>query len=963
MSKFLKGIAISILFCICALNAHGAENTDEWQLGLSSYQRFLVYPHMEKAFASLKNKNFKEAVHELEQAHKLVPNQNDISLYLANAYVQSGLYANAIQFVEQILTKSPRDPRFEEVLRNAQSDLSEQILANGKRLAGNREELRRYIESEKPPLEHAYTENSWMELLYAASTAKDNLLLMYQPKFIANQILKAELELKLFYATGDQQRVQQYIASLPDAILSDPKAVDEITFQMLKENQTQNAIQLLLAAYPFKNASDLMRSNLISRLTNAQYRAPDPWDLVQYVKHHVPNLPTPLAEQEWLALLTAAAQSDPQVLLSYQAKYSINKDKVSNLIWDQFNTTTSLISAKTIADTIPDLVLVNPTKLNELTFKLVKQSDWQDALKLLLTSYPYSQASSNVQKDLLNRLVSLIVAHPKQISQIELDKLAKPLNTATLRSLQAALFGSLKDCQRVETLLGDFSSSYNADDWSRLGDCYQKSAPGLAQYAFEQAYQRRPDTANARALAFQSFATKDYQTSLAMWKKVLASPTKDTRDLMAAAITALSEHDAAIATTWLDHYDMLSGNKNDQYWWMRAQLQDKSNPRQAIENIEKAIVLSPKADYYGLLANLEMKQGETQAAVETYQNALKLNPDDSAIESALGYAYYQQGNMKQAESFMNKAYKMRPDDSKLVEQLAYTYQHLGQNNLATHFSELAIDNDKRLSPDELTPEIQIQEFGLRRMHEDLNRRWTFSFDAISGNQLAATPNAPQPGVAYRSYAQAEIAYRLGNPAIDDGKTLSAYSRIFAGGGNLNSALPIYAPVLAAGLRWKPFSNQVINFAIEEQIPLDQGQSAPYNTMLRASASFFNDGKYSDEWHPVVTGWPAQNLYLDAAYYLVNQQYSLTADYRVSYHQKIELSQTLEPYTHLQYNTISQQTVPDIRVGFGVRWNIWGDETRYSAYASKISLGLEGQYAFSTYLGDKNTILMTLGVRW
>lgn len=38
-------------------------------------------------------------------------------------------------------------------------------------------------------------------------------------------------------------------------------------------------------------------------------------------------------------------------------------------------------------------------------------------------------------------------------------------------------------------------------------------------------------------------------------------------------------------------------------------------------------------------------------------------------------------------------------------------------------------------------------------------------------------------------------------------------------------------------------------------------------MLRASASFFNGGKYSDEWHPNGSGWFAQNLYLDAAQYV------------------------------------------------------------------------------------------------
>ena len=249
------------------------------------------------------------------------------------------------------------------------------------------------------------------------------------------------------------------------------------------------------------------------------------------------------------------------------------------------------------------------------------------------------------------------------------------------------------------------------------------------------------------------------------------------------------------------------------------------------------------------------------------------------------------------------------------------------------------------------------------MHEDLSRRWTFTFDAISGSQPAAIVSAPQPGISYKSYAQAEVSYRLGNPAIDDGKTLSAYSRVFAGGGATNSALPIYAPYLAAGLRWKPFADQVINFAMEEQAPLDNSQNSSFNTMARVSASFFNTGKTSDDWHPTGPGWMAQNLYLDGAYYLNLQQYALTADYRVSYHAKLTEGQTIEPYSHLQYNGISQASGSDVRVALGVRWNRWGNETRYDAYADKISLGIEYQYALATYLTDKSTILMTLGTRW
>lgn len=249
------------------------------------------------------------------------------------------------------------------------------------------------------------------------------------------------------------------------------------------------------------------------------------------------------------------------------------------------------------------------------------------------------------------------------------------------------------------------------------------------------------------------------------------------------------------------------------------------------------------------------------------------------------------------------------------------------------------------------------------MHEDLERRWSFTADAMSGNQVTAAPNIGQPGTNYRSYSQAEAAYRLGNPAIDNGKSLSAYTRIFAGGGLNNSPVPIYAPMIAGGLRWKPLSDYVLNLAVEEQTPLDRGQFTQTSLMLRASASLLNSGIYSDDWHPNGKGWIAQNLYLDAAHYVSSSVTSLVMDYRMSYHQKIEEGQTIEPYAHIQWTSLNQANGIDERLGIGARWNIWQGQSKYNAYPSKIMVGLEYQYAFKTYLNDKSAIFVTLGGRW
>jgi adsorption protein A len=90
---------------------------------------------------------------------------------------------------------------------------------------------------------------------------------------------------------------------------------------------------------------------------------------------------------------------------------------------------------------------------------------------------------------------------------------------------------------------------------------------------------------------------------------------------------------------------------------------------------------------------------------------------------------------------------------------------------------------------------------------------------------------------------------------------------------------------------------------------------------------------------------------------------LTADYRFGYHHKIQQGQTIEPYTRLVATKISSETSPDVRIGMGVRWNIWTDQSRYSAYANKYYVGLELQGAIKTYQNDRLAALLTMGVRW
>ena len=802
----------------------GSVYADVEYRNVNTFQRFLVYPHIEKGLSSIQAGNYQRAIEEFKQVRSWAPKSPQTAIYLANAFSLNGQFDEAKKVLEDQLQYTPDDPEVTTAFKNYRNLSAHYQLVAAKALPPNSPELKDYLSKVKPYFYNAFDEQGWLKLLAQNFADDPKMILNYLPHYPQNQTYQIDIALKTALASGNHIFVQDYITKLSNQLNDDPILLDSLSYQLSTEGGSKEAIQLLLNTYPFSNA-------------------------------------------------------DPEL-----------------------------------------------------------------------------------QTKLVERLVILIEKNPNQLSKADRAKLTTPLSNPKLRSIQAELFANLKDCPAIRSLLGNFSQPHSEMDWRLLGQCYQNEAPGLSEYAYQKAMQLNPSVDNIRAFAYQAFATKNYSQSITAWKSIPLDRLSP-NDLESAALTAVSSRDLNLAGTWLTQFEKMNGRKDALYWWLKAQIALPDDPSVAAECLYKAIALNPTVDYYSQLAEIEEKQQHPQIAIELLQKALALDPSNTITQASLAYALYQAGDIRQSRELLMTAYQANPDNPQVIEQLSYANQRLGLNTESRHFAELAIDNIEQKDSEDLTPALKEKLFGLRRMHEDLGRRWTFTLDATGGNQTSAVPYSGQPGLSARSYSQAEVAYRLGDPAIDDGKTLSAYTRVFAGGGTQNSAIPIYAPMIAGGLRWKPFSNQAINLAVEEQTPLDKTSYSQTTAMLRASASFFNTGKYSDDWHPNGSGWNSQNLYLDAAHYMTSGLGSLTADYRISRHEKIANGQTIEPYTHLQWNELNNQVNKDLRIGLGVRWNWWSGQSRYDAYPSKTSLGIEFQHAFTTYLNERQAVFVTFGGRW
>jgi len=520
------------------------------------------------------------------------------------------------------------------------------------------------------------------------------------------------------------------------------------------------------------------------------------------------------------------------------------------------------------------------------------------------------------------------------------------------------------DWQGANQLLNTFPESQVLD---------QRLALSLAQKDTPSSLRLLNQINQTRGLTAQELGTLSYQLAAhpewmnAENKARLAKPLPTPAQRMAQARLFQGKEDCTIVRDLLGD---LSPQYDAESWSHLAQCYPWQ-PGLALYAAQQAAARDSSPYYQrqvGYLAYSAEDYPLAQAHGVVAPQASAAEPDDASR----GFALAAQGKHQEARDALEKARKAQPDSPEILRQLVFLNEHLDDKPKTKQYSERVVDDiDNTLTPQQsLSDKQQEDRFAFRRIHEDSQRRWTFSYDGSFGLtpdslNSGGSNNGVQQNKSYRSYQQFEAEYRIGKNKILDGDQLSVYSRVFAGSKD-NNFVPVDEPMLGIGVRWKPLRDQVIYLAAEQQIPLDHHHGEA-DLMLRASASFFNGGKFSDDWHPTGNGWMAQNLYLDAAHFVKADYQIYTADYRMSWHQKINHKQTLEPYWHAQYNASTDTPYRDNTLGgVGVRLNTWFGESHYSAFPHKVSVGLEYQRSFSGHNRDtdsKNSLFLTLGARW
>jgi len=846
---FFSGLMLLLLLLsLLLLVAHAKQDKEPaWAENLTKEQRFLVFPHIDAGFRSLKSKDFDRAVQEFTRATAIAPHQPVLVGYLAQALLQADQLDQAFTVLDAQLSRTPNNQALRDVKNALTERLTIKTMAQAQSLAADPKQLRRYLQSQKPIIYNAFVEREWLDLLAQASTPDQDFIAAYAVKFSENDAFRLTQIIKMLVREDDQHDADDFIESLPASFLTPFVEVDNLSYQLLATGYAREALLLLIKAYPYESNSPSERTTLLKRMIIAQTAVKDKSILQRFVDDDVKHIATPTQEREWLTLMSMAFGDELAPLVNYRLKFVENRAVYEQDILEELKQDAPLPNVRELQDFIARIGVVSPAFTETLSFRLFKKGANAEAWSVLMARYPFATMAPDQRDVLLERLALIADRDPTVVTRHDRGRLSEPLSSLRARSIQAGLLAMVGECSGVRRVLGDFSDGYGVSQWMLLGGCYQKAGlSGLAQMAYQQAAVAAPSALTERAVAFAAFTDQDFQTALKAWRRSFEYAAPSPSDLVAAATTALAAQDSEQARLWLDQYESLNTKSTADYWTLRAQAWASVDLNLALVDMQRAIALDPTAERLLELGRWQLTLGDQTGALASIQKAVKLAPKDGLAQSELGFLFYQLGQLKPAREHLSEAMKSRPGDPQIIQQLAYIDQQLGDNTQSMAFIRLAVDHDLRFLPQEQTPERVESLFALRRMYEDLDRRWTFSVDALSGSAPSLSAGSPQPGLGYRSYSQIEVDYRLGNPAVNNGKTLSVYSRVFGGSGVDNSPVPVYAPMLGVGLRWKPLAEQVLYLSIEKQIPLDHGTSAPSNTMLRASASLFNDGIYSDD---------------------------------------------------------------------------------------------------------------------
>lgn len=626
--------------------------------------------------------------------------------------------------------------------------------------------------------------------------------------------------------------------------------------------------------------------------------------------------------------------------------------------------------------------------LNQATYLMLNAGRKHEALSLLEQAWDRHQG--RLSAPLLQRLAGLYSQADVPLDSRRAVALIPRVDAAS-RGLVLARLAESGQCDAVRAAIP--AEPKEPGQLRALGRCAMPEHPGEA-VVYYQAAERLGDRGSRLPLAYALEAGGDAAGAQRIFDSLAPAEWTDNARLTAAQ-SALNAGNPERAE---QHWRRAAHPAADD-WALGATIAERRGDLpQSLERRRQALQHQPRAEHYYDASITAQKAGDMAQSSAWLAEAVRLAPDQPRYRADYGMRLAGSDDKavrRQSIPYLEQATRSFPEDYRIGETLAWRYDEVEDSAAARQELRRVLDVEQDLvDGDDEYGSLEARKFRQRRAHETLSRRDTVTLastwspaGASTNDNFRASDN-PQRRAQSQNVQVAMWDHALGDEPSRNGSTLSVYGRVMFGGSGRSD----YAQSMGTGigLRWKPLGNANLNLYSElyHQREIDDshydslslGQlfspakvgrnwrdlrshaSSSNDLLLRATASFFDQGDYRADWRVDEDDWNERFLYLDAAWWTRAGDHQWLSRYQQGHTWKLDTRspQTVMPYGFLEFGSQDPDNDwrQDLRAGIGLRWQWWFDDDRYNAYRGSLKVRTEYQQGLGGNLYERaNGVLL------
>nr|WP_012482072.1 bacteriophage N4 adsorption NfrA precursor-like protein [Zymomonas mobilis]ACE07209.1 bacteriophage N4 adsorption NfrA precursor-like protein [Zymomonas mobilis subsp. mobilis str. CP4 = NRRL B-14023] len=641
-----------------------------------------------------------------------------------------------------------------------------------------------------------------------------------------------------------------------------------------------------------------------------------------------------------------------------------------------------------------EIYKLNPDtdSLDHLTYDQVNAEEYTELLQTVSehVSRSFSRHYTLLPLSVQDRFINSLSKNMPLIQKWQASK-TEPL-LASLDYKHRAIFvgnviphiSSDQEISNLCRMLPPHESNPDPDGDTALGHCAMaQHRPGEAAIYFSEVQRERSDI--WPVLVYALSAAGDTSKALEVWREYgQIVPSESLATVLAR--DALQEKDFSSLRKLIP--DLTSDIPDNDILKAKLALHD-GEERIALSLASHVMASNPSIDQTMAAIQIADKAGNYDQALNWLQSIWEKYPDNADLKLEYGMRVAGLPERKkrlQALPLLKDSSKLQPNNIKIGESLAWLFLADDDRPAAMRQLEqlISLPQNFALTKEDQKQQVQ-QRYMWRRTHADLSRRdhitlasiWSPAGigEVVGNNQLSSS----RRGVG-QNMQMGWWDHAISDSLLTRGKGLAVYGRFFIDGPGRTE----YAAYLggAAGVRYKPFSRLNLNLYAEvfdqytrysllasshHKYPTKGPNSNTVDMMIRASASFFDQGDFRNDWREDRSHWNERFLYLDGAWWVHKEYFQGVARYQQGHSWKLPINQpqTIMPYGFGQFSSQNNNHLfrEDFRAGAGIRWQYWFNETPFNAYRSALTVNIEYQRGLAGSLYERaNGVLFSVGVR-